>query len=246
MNRMKNSTRRNAFTLIELLVVIAIIALLAAILFPVFARARAKAREASSSSNLKQIGLAIQQYCQDYDHRTPIIATMFDRGAPIGSSAEVNTAVLTHPQSPIVVLGPYVKSVQIFQHPGAVNGLKDGVGQHQPDGELTYRFMGWDAPYRFSRSSSAPLATCLANIGTVWHVDTVLNGQHMDETRNAAGVEIYGGDVSQRTVARELVRGNTSPKGFPHTDGQLLYLKLDGHIEKRKVANFPNAGNWQF
>ncbi len=57
------------FTLIELLVVIAIIAILAAILFPVFARARENARRASCQSNLKQVGLGIMQYVQDYDER---------------------------------------------------------------------------------------------------------------------------------------------------------------------------------
>jgi prepilin-type N-terminal cleavage/methylation domain-containing protein/prepilin-type processing-associated H-X9-DG protein len=59
----------NGFTLIELLVVIAIVAILAAILFPVFSRAREKARQASCASNLKQIGLAGLQYAQDYDER---------------------------------------------------------------------------------------------------------------------------------------------------------------------------------
>jgi prepilin-type N-terminal cleavage/methylation domain-containing protein len=62
---------RKAFTLIELLVVIAIIAILAAILFPVFAQAREKARQASCESNLKQIGLAFKMYVQDYDERWP-------------------------------------------------------------------------------------------------------------------------------------------------------------------------------
>ena len=62
---------RRGFTLIELLVVIAIIAILAAILFPVFARAREKARQASCSSNVKQLALGISMYAQDYDEKNP-------------------------------------------------------------------------------------------------------------------------------------------------------------------------------
>jgi prepilin-type N-terminal cleavage/methylation domain-containing protein len=61
----------NAFTLIELLVVIAIIAILAAILFPVFAQARGKARQSSCLSNEKQIALSLMQYQQDYDETLP-------------------------------------------------------------------------------------------------------------------------------------------------------------------------------
>lgn len=70
----KKSLSPGAFTLIELLVVIAIIALLAAILFPVFARARENARRSTCQSNLRQIGLAFAQYTQDYDERYPIDA----------------------------------------------------------------------------------------------------------------------------------------------------------------------------
>jgi len=69
---MVTRTRKHGFTLIELLVVIAIIAILAAILFPVFARARENARRSTCQSNLKQIMLGVLQYAQDYDERLPI------------------------------------------------------------------------------------------------------------------------------------------------------------------------------
>jgi prepilin-type N-terminal cleavage/methylation domain-containing protein/prepilin-type processing-associated H-X9-DG protein len=68
---MKHPERRKGFTLIELLVVIAIIAILAAILFPVFAQAREKARASACLSNMKQVGLGLQMYAQDYDETLP-------------------------------------------------------------------------------------------------------------------------------------------------------------------------------
>jgi prepilin-type N-terminal cleavage/methylation domain-containing protein/prepilin-type processing-associated H-X9-DG protein len=74
-------TWRSGFTLIELLVVIAIIAILAAILFPVFAQARDKARQATCQSNLKQLGTAIMMYVQDYDESYPLYS-MFPSETP--------------------------------------------------------------------------------------------------------------------------------------------------------------------
>ena len=67
----QHTTTSRGFTLIELLVVISIVALQAAILFPVFARARENARRSSCQNNLKQIGLGIMQYTQDYDEKLP-------------------------------------------------------------------------------------------------------------------------------------------------------------------------------
>jgi len=96
------------FTLIELLVVIAIIAILAAILFPVFARAREKARQASCQSNLRQLGLAVLMYAQDYDETLPI---GFRSGA--GWCGDASQPVPTWRQE----VFPYIKNAQIFVCP---------------------------------------------------------------------------------------------------------------------------------
>lgn len=97
------STRRFAFTLIELLVVIAIIAILAAILFPVFARARENARRSSCQSNLKQIGLGVMQYTQDYDEKYPL--------------RQYGGATNGHIMSWRRTTFPYTKSAQIYSCP---------------------------------------------------------------------------------------------------------------------------------
>jgi prepilin-type N-terminal cleavage/methylation domain-containing protein/prepilin-type processing-associated H-X9-DG protein len=94
--------RRYGFTLIELLVVIAIIAILAAILFPVFAKAREKARQSSCLSNVKQINLAILQYAQDYDEQ--FFAYRMDSGGVYYWD---------------VVTAPYMKSTQILKCPSS-------------------------------------------------------------------------------------------------------------------------------
>ncbi|WP_309706975.1 DUF1559 domain-containing protein [Armatimonas sp.] len=98
-------TRSAGFTLIELLVVIAIIAILAAILFPVFAQARAKARQTACLSNQKQIALATMMYTQDYDETYPV--NNFSYGAGV-------TAFLT---SWMIHLDPYQKNLQVFECP---------------------------------------------------------------------------------------------------------------------------------
>ena len=95
---------RKGFTLIELLVVIAIIAILAAILFPVFARARENARRASCQSNLKQLGIGMQMYLQDVDGVFP---PYYNYGSSFGGS-NIGWAEAVY---------PYLKSKQIFQCP---------------------------------------------------------------------------------------------------------------------------------
>src|SRR5665213_1752128 len=93
---------RSDFTLIELLVVIAIIAILAAILFPVFAKVREKARQTSCASNMKQLGLAMLQYSQDYDETLPVGYPLFTGFNGVGWGGRIHT---------------YLKSAAVYQCP---------------------------------------------------------------------------------------------------------------------------------
>ena len=107
--------RRNGFTLIELLVVIAIIAILAAILFPVFARARENARKSNCQSNLKQIGLGFAQYIQDYDERWPISYWGGTRWEPYTGSNSTSWYMGE--------VSPYIKNTKIWTCPSSTHVL---------------------------------------------------------------------------------------------------------------------------
>jgi prepilin-type N-terminal cleavage/methylation domain-containing protein len=114
---------RSGFTLIELLVVIAIISILASMIFPTFSRAREAARKTVCISNLKQVGLGILQYNQDYDERFPIGLPFWD-----------TTLAPSNPQLLLVrVLDPYIKSDQVWNCPswkGVYTGNPTYIGNY--------------------------------------------------------------------------------------------------------------------
>ena len=199
---MQQSARR-AFSLIEILVVIAIIAILAAILFPAFARARENARRTSCQSNLKQIGLGIMQYTQDYDERYPYQAADF-----ISDFSSSSTAVQANWQRGIY---PYTKSWQILKCPSAKPNTVTTAGHSS-----SYLANGVALPYGFSRSLSSVANTA----------DVIL----LQEYLYALGASLnrpYPSNLTTKTYTAWLY---TTDIAGVHFDGSNL-LFMDGHVK---------------
>ena len=151
MNDRNRRASRRAFTLIELLVVIAIIAILAAILFPVFARAREKARATRCLSNLKQLGNALRMYMDDYDGLYPWGVDIADKNLPeIWASypnwqAQIAVMPLMHE-----LVDPYVKNHEVW-HCASDKGfdvLEDAGSLPLPAHPSSYAALGSSYMYR--------------------------------------------------------------------------------------------------
>jgi prepilin-type N-terminal cleavage/methylation domain-containing protein/prepilin-type processing-associated H-X9-DG protein len=153
---------RRGFTLIELLVVIAIIAILAAILFPVFARAREKARQASCSSNFKQIGIALMMYTQDYDEKFP--NEYYDASAP-HPWEWCNTGQYTNYQD---YLTPYIKNQQVWRCPSTQLSAEACTGYNHY--LQTVALAGVQSP-----------SSVLVTLDTVW--EWFYNGEQYEQNR---------------------------------------------------------------
>lgn len=214
MQKQMGQMRRDGFTLIELLVVIAIIAILAAILFPVFARARENARRASCQSNLKQIGLGVMQYTQDYDEKLPA------------------RVVFTNPtRSWRVIIQPYVKSTQLFACPSNTGNTLDtqdnGVGSDQTPAAMPRSYsingsndnIGGTAP-----SENAGTSASLAALGSPSML--VLVGETDPDWR---WPEIY-----MTGPARPATGDTVMHYGFKGHLGTVNFLFADGHVKAQK------------
>jgi len=176
--------QKAGFTLIELLVVIAIIAILAAILFPVFAQAREKARGATCQSNLKQIGLAIQMYSLDYDggmvdYERPTPVPMPDPRLP-------STLFLNAWYDQLM---PYMRNEQILVCPDAPDvPLVAGNYSYWSSYSLNWRASGWNQnkPKKLD-DYSKPSQTILLTDG-FWSWFFWLTVYPMDTYRHQGGV----------------------------------------------------------
>jgi len=166
---MTRLNRRNGFTLIELLVVIAIIAILASILFPVFSRAREKARQAKCTSNLRQIGLALQMYADDYDSLLPLANEYPADPASMSSGGEP----LEYQGGPGIhdVLAPYTRNMDLFICPSDMERLWEiqgtsydyGWGLFDADVPMPAQMIDW--PFG-GEPSKSPLA---GDYSPDWH-----------------------------------------------------------------------------
>jgi prepilin-type N-terminal cleavage/methylation domain-containing protein/prepilin-type processing-associated H-X9-DG protein len=251
---MKSRTaRKRGFTLIELLVVISIIALLAAILFPVFSRARENARRASCQSNLKQIALGILQYTHDYDERFP------NRGAGVpavmGSGCEryggyngMNCAPPTAGWG--AVIQPYIKSWQVYQCPSEPTRWTTGTGR---DNALDYFINLSLGPYLFNSNDTTGPGLHVSELTSP--SNTILNGDvntgDIDIVRATSGTTAnWGLNTAANTGKDRHLEG----ANYSFTDGHVKWLKLSAiapctgtpPLRRDYSCAAPNGSNYTF
>ena len=179
-----STSRRSAFTLIELLVVIAIIAILAAILFPVFAKVREKARQTSCTSNEKQIGIGILEYVQDNDENYP--AGRLDINTQLG-------------QGWAGKVYPYIKSTQVFKCPDDPNKAMEGTDGYHISYAANFNFLRVDPGSTGDPHTGQSLASLNAPAKTVFLCES-----HGDYARLLDPTESNGGGVLSATTNGSL------------------------------------------
>jgi prepilin-type N-terminal cleavage/methylation domain-containing protein/prepilin-type processing-associated H-X9-DG protein len=241
-----STDRRRGFTLIELLVVIAIIAILAAILFPVFAQAREKARQASCLSNCKQIGIASNLYVQDYDETFP------------GHKWENGEGLWTLPDGRAfkghvgwaAQFYPYVKSQAVYVCPSDDNPRRN----YSDNGKQNPYANTWGKPFPMSYGENAdiylrepPLALAAISFpaDTYWIAD--INGNHpvgFHQNYSGDAKELFGPNHFNRLRFSKDCAGITHGGGQPgipanhpnpgscarHNEGNIIVF-ADGHAK---------------
>jgi prepilin-type N-terminal cleavage/methylation domain-containing protein/prepilin-type processing-associated H-X9-DG protein len=215
----KNRQDVNGFTLIELLVVIAIIAILAAILFPVFAKAKAKAQQTTCSSNLKQIGMAFQMYAQDYD-------------GWIFTSAKLNGGGYESPWHTRLHLYGYVKTKNILVCPAfPPNRWKDS------DPNAQYYTYG----INYSQMESAPYVATSTNGTYTWYYCSLYK---IDQPSKFIMLADSAGIVSSlATYKKQAYAFKYNPvEGMIHMrhNGVAVIAFADGHVEACDTTKIKN------
>lgn len=220
--------KSRGFTLIELLVVVAIISVLAAILFPVFARARENARRASCLSNLKQIGLGIMMYVQDYDEKYPYSRKNTFGTKPPTEAGGVWTANYWYWQQMIY---PYTKSLQVYFCPSSPGpGLSGGSGSLSPPSKNAI-FYNYGVNLLVIRSSDPVLS--LASVVSPSSVYMVMDSSQWQLTAKALGASGFGYVPGMGTLGVTATESTIHPLDWDkarHFDGVNMAF-ADGHVK---------------
>lgn len=221
---MQKIVKARGFTLIELLVVIAIIAILAAILFPVFAKAREAARKTSCQSNEKQLGNAIAMYVQDYDERFPIV-----RSANLAAFSDWRGAIF-----------PYVKNLGVYQCPSNNSTANPYNGDCQtvtlaPGVPQVYISYGWA-----TINGNNPVANGFSYGGGA-------AGPSLAQIDAAADTLTVVESTTTCTDFCEWCGGSAGPKPTDGHSGNSNFLFADGHVKALKWGQTMSTRNmWSF
>jgi prepilin-type N-terminal cleavage/methylation domain-containing protein/prepilin-type processing-associated H-X9-DG protein len=227
------------FTLIELLVVIAIIAILAAILFPVFAQARESARRTVCLSNTKQMGLAFAMYTQDYDETTPAV---------------IHDSALAEDPDFWFIVQPYVKNVNVFYCPDRTEWLMDNDGDDcsgQPSNPKK-TCIGYGYNWGIAAGSITGLVGARIHFHDAGHSGYIQPGVPLASIVASAQTFAYGdtGDNPRYTICSDYIfqyytpnnpGGNGGTSNYPLTSnagirhgGNLNFAFVDGHSKRVK------------
>jgi len=219
---------KTGFTLIELLVVIAIIAILAAILFPVFAKVREKARQTSCASNMRQLGLGVLQYIQDYDEKFPAV---WDNRSNIGAGEkDINWAQEIY---------PYVNSIQVYVCPSNTSAaavvtsghyLGNGFGDENPASNIPESY-AMNADIGFVNETGqftwGPYKS-EAGINTPSNKVMITESTNQNPATHWPGWFNWTGTATSATVYSTMFAGHT---------GLMNVTYIDGHVKAVNPVN---------
>jgi prepilin-type N-terminal cleavage/methylation domain-containing protein len=206
-------SRHHAFTLIELLVVIAIISILAAILFPIFAQAREKARQTACSSHLKQLGTAMLMYTQDYDETLPLAAYATSTGAMTWHD----------------ILDPYLKNKEVWLCPSSLVKRTDAGGAKTTHFGFNVRYLT-NLALDFSNIDSE---TAVALSAITFPAETISLTDAKSSVNNS-----WCGDDGKFLLPPSEASADCWGRPNPiHSEGSSLFW-IDGHAKWAKTMQF--------
>ncbi len=244
---MRQTSIKPGFTLIELLVVIAIIAILAAILFPAFARARENARRASCSSNLRQMGLGIMQYTQDYDETLPLfsLATGSYKGfSGYGSDGDDGVRWADS-------IFPYIKSSQVFDCPSGTKTMqkynRGAVAFGGPYFDITTYSYGFVTP----SSDTNPVGVAGRSLAALEDSSGTLMVVEDGRQDAGAGAETQGrlipnpGETIAALGGRLNGMRHTGCADADYNPYAFNALYADGHVKWKRLNDTWNGGAMQ-